>query len=106
MNDVTSRIAAAALDAALAIVKTGRGKAYMDEARGIIRAIRTQQTKRIDDLTYVSNNVTRFTFNVILFGTIAAFLAVSIGGLLIARSITRPIAGAASASSVTRRMST
>lgn len=79
-------------EAAIALVKTGRGKAYMDEARGIIRAIRAQQTKRIDDLTYVSNNVTRFTFNIIIFGTIAAFLAVSIGGFLIARSITRPIA--------------
>lgn len=77
---------------ALALVKTGRGKAYMDEARGIIRNIRDQQTKRIDDLTSISTGVTRFTFNIILFGTIAAFLAVSIGGFLIARSITRPIA--------------
>jgi methyl-accepting chemotaxis protein len=80
-------------DAALAIVKTGRGKSYMDEARGIVRSIRSRQNSRIDDLTFVSNNVTRFTFNVILFGTIAAFLAVSIGGFFIARSITRPIAG-------------
>jgi methyl-accepting chemotaxis protein len=80
------------MDEALSIVKAGRGKAYMDEARVIIRTIRDQQAKRIDELTFVSNNVTRFTFNIIIFGTVAAFLAVSVGGFLIARSITRPIA--------------
>jgi len=79
------------LDAAVALVRSGRGKTYMDGAREIVRSVRTYQSNRLGELTEISNGVTRFTFNVILFGTIGAFLVVSIGGFLIVRSITRPI---------------
>jgi methyl-accepting chemotaxis protein len=81
------------LTPALAIVNSGEGKTYMDNARDIIRSIRSYETNRLGELTATSDGVTHFTLNVILFGTIAAFLSVSIGGFLIARSITRPIAG-------------
>jgi len=79
------------LDAAMAIVRGGSGKTYMDEARGVVAKIRSEDNGRLAELTAASNSATRFTFNFILFGTIAAFLGVSIGGLLISRSITRPI---------------
>ena len=78
-------------DAALVMVRTGRGKSYMDEARNIIGRVRAQETGRLGELTVMTSSVTQFTQNTIVFGTIAAFLLVCIGGFLIARSITRPI---------------
>ncbi len=79
------------MDAALAMVQTGRGKNYMDAARDIVGRVRGEENRKLGELTATSNRVTSFTLNLILFGTVAAFLAVSIGGFLIGRSITRPI---------------
>ncbi len=79
------------MDAALDMVRTGRGKNYMDEARNIIDRVRGEESRKLGELTAASNAVTRFTQNTILFGTLAAIFAVSLGGFLIARSITRPI---------------
>ena len=87
--------------AALELVQTGRGKNYMDAARAIIGRVRGEEARRLNDLTAASNALTRFTLNTILFGTIAAFLAVSIGGLLIVRSITRPISSTVQALATT-----
>jgi methyl-accepting chemotaxis protein len=78
-------------DAAVAIVRAGTGKTYMDEARGIIAQIRSEEGNKLGELTAATDSETHFTFNVILFGTIIAFVGVCIGGLLISRSITRPI---------------
>ncbi|HEY4125292.1 MAG TPA: methyl-accepting chemotaxis protein [Rhizomicrobium sp.] len=79
------------LDAALVMVQAGRGKRDMDAAREILERVRGEENRRLVELTAASNALTQFTLNTILFGTIAAFLAVSIGGFLIGRSITRPI---------------
>lgn len=78
-------------EAALALVRAGNGKSLMDEARNIIGQIRNEENTRLDGLTAAMDRMTRFTFNIILYGTIVAFLGVSIGGLMISRSITRPI---------------
>jgi methyl-accepting chemotaxis protein len=79
------------LDAAMVMVRAGTGKTYMDEARNIIAQIRSEEGNRLGELTAASNSETRFTFTVILYGTILAFIGVCVGGLLISRSITRPI---------------
>jgi methyl-accepting chemotaxis protein len=80
-------------DAALEFVRNDNGKIYMDQAREILKQVRGREVRKLNELTATSNRVTRYTKNTILFGTFAAFLAVSIGGFLIARSITSPIRG-------------
>ncbi|HVT23307.1 MAG TPA: methyl-accepting chemotaxis protein [Rhizomicrobium sp.] len=80
------------LEAAVQIVQTNQGKRTLDRAREVIRTIRSEQGVILAEQVKRTDILTSQTLNTILFGTIAAFLAVSIGGFLIARSITRPIA--------------
>jgi methyl-accepting chemotaxis protein len=81
------------LDAALQIIQTNAGKRTLDRARDVIKTIRSDQRIVLDQQVEKTGRLTSQTLNTILFGTLAAFLAVCIGGFLIARSITRPIAG-------------
>jgi methyl-accepting chemotaxis protein len=86
------------LDAALEVVRSGEGKALMDEARDIIRAMKDEENallKRRDAdaeqwnaAAATSARATRYT---IAAATLLAALFVTVAGFFIARSITNPI---------------
>jgi methyl-accepting chemotaxis protein len=86
------------LDAALEVVRSGEGKALMDEARNIIGAMRDEENAQLqrrdadaehwNTLAGTSARATRYT---IAAATLLAILFMVPAGLFIARSITNPI---------------
>ncbi len=87
--------------AAVNIVQTNIGKRTLDQARAIIKTIKTEQTARLTAQSTETDRLTSITLYTIIFGTLAAFLVVSVGGFLIARSITAPIRNTVQALSTT-----
>lgn len=82
---------AGSTDAALQLVKTGRGKVLMDQMRQIMADVRADEEEllRTRSAEAESNsNRTRWT---ILIGTLAAIVFSTIAGLLITRNIARPL---------------
>ncbi len=78
-------------EAALALVKTGQGKAAMDEIRAVIREMRTDEEQQLAARTRESLETARSTQASIILGTAAALIATFLSGLLITRGITGPV---------------
>lgn len=83
----------AGFESAQAIVLADTGKVVMDEIRGILDAIRADEEQlleqRADQATLAANT----TQAVVIGGTLLALIIVTLLGMLVARSITRPING-------------
>jgi methyl-accepting chemotaxis protein len=78
-------------DAALDIVKSGRGKVIMDQIRQHLNDIRAEEEDLLrvrSDEAQNNSNRTRWT---IIIGTLAAILISGFSGLLITRNIARPL---------------
>lgn len=80
------------VDAALKIVITDKGKKIMDDIRKVIDRMENEENalliKREEDM----QNTAKTTKNVIIFGTIIAFIFLFFASVNIARKITRPLA--------------
>ncbi len=78
--------------AALQVVLTDKGKATMDEIRGVIRAMDDEASRQIKQIDEQMKERARATTAVIGFGGLLSVVLVSLTGLAIQRSITRPLA--------------
>lgn len=78
-------------DAALALVKTDRGRQLVDSIRSLLSAMSAEEqtllAARNETATQTANN----TFNVVIFGTLGSFVALSVIGLALIRSISAPV---------------
>ena len=80
--------------AALDVVLTDRGKQAMDSARELMGEVRSAELDLLTRREAEAEGAARLNYTVIVAGTALAFVAVGVGGLLITRSITRPIRAA------------
>jgi methyl-accepting chemotaxis protein len=78
-------------DAALAVVRTDRGKTAMDNIRALLDQIEGEENMLLSQREVAAASMSQWTFNSILYGTVGSFLALALVGILIARSITIPV---------------
>jgi len=78
-------------EAALGLVKSGQGKAAMDEIRAVIGAMRGDEEGQLAARSRESAETARTTRLSILGGTAGALLATFLSGALITRGITGPV---------------
>jgi methyl-accepting chemotaxis protein len=78
-------------DAALQVVNDDRGNGYMNEIRRIVAAMRDDETKLLAIRDADSRQTARITTEVIAVGMPTVCLVTMVGGILIARSLTRPV---------------
>ncbi|WP_422929895.1 methyl-accepting chemotaxis protein [Singulisphaera sp. PoT] len=76
---------------ALELVKSDQGKQFMDEIRKIVDQMRSDERTILKERDLEATATASFTTLCIVFGTIAALVVTSITGLVVARSITKPL---------------
>ncbi len=100
MGELAETIAlrrAQGFDAALAVVKTDRGKKFMDDIRVILDQITSEENDTLSQRTNEANRLAQVTFNTIIFGTGLSFVLLAIVGFFTVRSITLPVGRAVDA---------
>lgn len=78
-------------DAALAEVATDRGKITMDNIRGVMSQMVSEEQSLLAERSARADHVSQTTYDAIVYGTIAAVLILIAAGVYFARSITRPV---------------
>jgi methyl-accepting chemotaxis protein len=78
-------------DEALAVVKSDRGKKYMDDARDVIGAMRDEERRRLVEGARTASATADATITSIAVVTALTVLFKLLTGLMITRSITRPV---------------
>jgi methyl-accepting chemotaxis protein len=76
---------------ALEVVKMGKGKEIMDEARGLIKDMKDEENRLLDQRSADTKTSTQIAKYTIGLGTALAVVCVSLWGFFIARSITNPL---------------
>ena len=84
-------------DAAAVVVKAGRGKAIMDQARGVIDQMRVEELRLLDQRAAEAIQLERLTVNTVMFGTLLCFALLAIVAILTIRAITTPVRAAVEA---------
>jgi methyl-accepting chemotaxis protein len=78
-------------DAALAVVMSDKGRSLMDDIRKIVDEMENNENALLKQRNEESDLSAQATKSTILYGSLAAFVLVGISGVLIQRSITRPL---------------
>ena len=78
-------------ESAIALVKTGRGKALMDQIRVVVAEMRAEEERLLRARQRDAGGVARFTRIAVLGGTATAMLSSLLAGLFITRSIVEPV---------------
>ncbi|HEY1722974.1 MAG TPA: CHASE3 domain-containing protein [Magnetospirillaceae bacterium] len=78
-------------DAALAVIETDRGKATMDNIRGVLAQMLQEEANLLTQRSEKADSTSQLTYNTIIYGTIGAIAILIAIGALFATSITRPI---------------
>ena len=83
--------------AALAIVRTGRGKATMDQLRATLQAADQEEDGLLRTRDEIAKSAAQATLGVILYGTLATFFLLAVIGTIVIRNISRPVQDAINA---------
>ena len=84
-------------DSALAVVKTGKGKAVMDQARAVIDQMRGEEQRLLDQRDAESTRLEKLTVSTLIFGTLFCFGLLTAAGVITIRAITVPVRAAVEA---------
>ncbi|HUS04680.1 MAG TPA: CHASE3 domain-containing protein [Bryobacteraceae bacterium] len=76
----------------VALVQSGRSKGLMDEIRSTVNLMEAEESRLLKERDQNAKNSAQTLLHVIVYGICIAFVAVALVGLLIHRSITRPLA--------------
>jgi methyl-accepting chemotaxis protein len=79
------------LDAALEVVRSDRGKRYMDEIRTLLDQIESEENDLLAQRSAEANRIAQSTFNSIIYGTLGSFLLLAAVGFFVIRAITTPV---------------
>jgi len=80
------------LDAALRIVRTDKGKRVMDDIRRVVDEMSREERTLLTSRSEAAQASARAAKLIIIFGTLAAVLVLSLAGLVITRDIANPLA--------------
>lgn len=84
-------------DAAVAVVRTGRGKAAMDQIRVVLDQMHTEEMRLLDQRKTEAEQLEQLTLNTVIFGTLVCFALLAVVALLTIRAITTPVRAAVDA---------
>jgi methyl-accepting chemotaxis protein len=87
-------------DAALAVVKTARGKTIMDQARAVIDQMRGEEMRLLDQRAAEAAKLEQLTLATVVFGTLFCFTLLAVVAVWTIRAITGPVRGAIEALAV------
>ena len=79
-------------DAALRLVRTGKGEKVMGDIRGVVGEMEKEERTRLTARSADAQSSARAATLTILIGTLAAVLVLSLAGLVITRDIANPLA--------------
>lgn len=79
------------LEAALEILKTGRGKSLMDQVRKVFQEMQDEEEMLLTKRTKATDELIASTQIIVVGGTIVALLVAGLAGWLITRSIAKPL---------------
>ncbi len=79
------------LEAALAIVKTDRGRKAMDEIRRVVGEMSSEEQQLLRNRDAQAHAKAQMTFGFILYGTLAFVVFKALTGFWITRGVTRPV---------------
>jgi methyl-accepting chemotaxis protein len=78
-------------DAAILVVKSGRGKTVMDQARTVIDQMNDEELRLLDQRAAEAVQLEHLTINTVIFGTLFCFIALAVVAFLTIRAITTPV---------------
>jgi methyl-accepting chemotaxis protein len=81
----------AGFDAALRVVRTNRGKVIMDQIRGVLGQVNDDENRLREERDLAVRQAANATLNAIVYGVILTVVALAIVGILLVRSVTRPV---------------
>jgi len=84
-------------DAAIEVVKTGRGKTVMDQARAVIDQMHGEELRLLDQRAAEAAQLEQLTLNTVVFGTLICFGLLGVVAVLTIRAITMPVRAAVDA---------
>ncbi len=79
------------VDAAIAVVKSGRGKTIMDQARAVIDQMHGEEMRLLDQRGAEAAQLEHLTINTVIFGTLLCFTILAVVAVLTIRAITTPV---------------
>jgi methyl-accepting chemotaxis protein len=91
MQDTIDLRRNAGFDAARAVVLQNKGKAVMDEIRGVVAAMDNEERSLLGVRTDASESATRATQIIVVVGMLVGLVLLTSIGFLLSRSITRPV---------------
>ncbi|WP_189329875.1 methyl-accepting chemotaxis protein [Actinoplanes ianthinogenes] len=91
MQDTIDLRGSAGFAAARAVVLQNKGKAVMDQIRTLVAEMDQEERSLLGVRTQASESATRTTQIVVVVGVLAGLVLLSVIGLLLTRSITRPV---------------
>jgi methyl-accepting chemotaxis protein len=77
--------------AAISLIQTDRGKKAMDDIRATLEQFEAAESDLLRQRAEDADRTARLTFDSIIYGTIISFLALTVLGVLIARSVVGPV---------------
>jgi methyl-accepting chemotaxis protein len=84
-------------DAAIAVVRSGRGKTAMDGIRLALEQMRNEETRLLDQRRTESQQLEQLTLNTVIYGTLVCFVLLAVAAVATVRAITTPVRAAVEA---------